>query len=163
MLAGHPGNAPFLTDAPDLGNIRLHDVERTGFKPGLERLTPREHFATGHGNPAVLAQPHIVIERVRMQRLFKPRNVIIGEHLRSAQRPLITLRPKGVTATRVNHQERVWPDRLARRAHNRFIEGVAATSKWPPTYLESVKPLRFDRAKPFGEKIGLLHQHGSVG
>src|SRR5205823_4953136 len=54
------------------------------------------------------------------------------------------------------------PNRRARRSHDRFIQLVVAPPKRPPTNLEGAKTFRLNRAQMIGERLGFLHEQGSV-
>ena len=163
VLLRHPGDAPLLADAADLGDVRLHDVERARFQPGLERLAARQHLAAGDRQRRVLAQADVVLERVGVQRLLEPGDVVGGEHLRGAQRPLVAVGPEGVAAAGVDHQQRGCAQRVARGAHDRLVQRGIAAAKRPPADLEGAKALLLDLREMLAQRPGLVHQQGRVG
>ena len=76
---------------------------------------------------------------------------------------MIVLRPEGVARARVHHQERVRPDRLARRAHDGFVHRVTVPPERSPADLESAEALLANAAQLFGQRARFAHQHRRVG
>ena len=60
----HPRNSPLLTDAADLGNVRLHNVERAARKPGQERLSSCQHFPAGDEHRAHPTKVAVIVDGI---------------------------------------------------------------------------------------------------
>src|SRR5947208_11861244 len=65
VLPGHPGNSPLLTEAADLRDVGLHNVERPGFEPWLKALPPRQDLTAGNRNSRRSAQRDKIFECIR--------------------------------------------------------------------------------------------------
>ena len=163
VLLRHPGDAALFADAADLGHIGLDDVERARLEPGLERLPAREHLAAGDRHGRMLAQLHVVLERVGIERLLEPVHVVVGEHLRGVERPLVAVRPEGIAAAGIDHQARVRADGLARGPDDRLIRGGIAPAERPPADLERAEALRLHREQVIAQLRRLVHQQRGVG
>src|SRR5262245_9797103 len=96
----------------------------------------------------MLGQLHIAIEIVRTQRFLEPGHVILLEHPRGVDRPLVTMRPKSVRATGVHHQLAPRANRVARASHNGLVGVRIAPPERSPTDLERSKSPRLCRLEP---------------
>ena len=118
---------------PTLVDVRLHDVEGALLQPRGEGLPAGQDLAAGDGYRGGVAQQHVIVQVVGMERLLEPVDIVCGEHVRGARRPLVVLRPEGVARAGVHHQERVRPDGLARRAHDGFVHRGSCRARMVPS------------------------------
>ena len=163
VFLSHPGDSSFLADATDFRHVRLHDIKRARLQPGLKRLSACQDLATCDGNRRPAAQFDVIVHRIRSQRLFKPGDIVVGQHLRRSQRPLVALRPEGIAASGIHHHQRVRADGFPRRANDRLIQFRVVPTKGSPANFERPKSFCFDGAQMIGERFGLLHENRSVG
>ena len=118
---------------PTLVDVGLDDVEGAALEPRQERLAAGQDLAAGDRDAAVLAQQPEVVEGVGRQRLLEPADVVLGEHVRRPERPLVAVRPERVAAAGIDHQRDVRPDRLARAAHDRLVRRGARRARTDPS------------------------------
>src|ERR1039457_889657 len=173
VLLGHPRDAAFFADAADPGNVRLHDVEGSLLKPGNERLSAGQDLAPGDRHRRTVPQQYVIVQVVRWKRLLEPRDVEIGEHAGGARRPLVVLRPKGVACARVDHQQTLRSNGVARGANDCLVHGEAMLTKRrlaqrrppkrSPTNLERAKALTTNRGELLRKGLRFAHQQRGVG
>ena len=71
-----------------------------------ETLPARQHFTRRDGHRRVPAEFDEAREVVRRQRFLEPDHVVVREHLRGAERPLVAVRPELLAAAGIDHQSR---------------------------------------------------------
>src|SRR3954453_1740421 len=141
VLLRHPGDSPLLADSAHLGDVRLNHIEGPLLNPWRERLPPRKDLAPGDPDRRRSPQQHIVFQIVRRERLFKPVNFVLSQHLCCSQSPLLVLWPERIARARVYHQQRIRSHSLACRTHNPFIHRGGHAPEWTPTNFESPESL----------------------
>ena len=83
------------------------------------------------------AQIAEVVDGVGPHRLLEPADIVVLQHLGGAHRPFEAMRPERVARAGVDEQLRCFARRLARRAHDRFVElRVERAAERPPADLE---------------------------
>src|SRR4051794_33148796 len=145
ILFGHPGDPTFLTDSAHFRDVRLNNIEGSLLDPRCKRLPAGQNLAPSDLDRRQSPQCHVVFQIVWYQRLFKPVNIVLSQHVRSSQSPLIVLWPEGIARPGVHHQQSIRPHGLACSTHNLLIQRVRHASKWTPTDLESPEALSTDR------------------
>ena len=163
MFLRHPCDTTLLADAAHLGHVWLDDIEGTCFEEGLKSLAPREHLAAADGHGRVLAELGEVFERVGRERFFKPMHIVVSQHLRGVERPLVAVGPVRITAARIDHELVVRAHGFACRFYNGLIGGGIATTKRPPADLEGTKALRLHLQQMIAKLLRLIHEQGCVG
>src|SRR6185503_203542 len=92
MIIGILADSMLLADAADLGDIWLNVIHRAAFDPRDERLPAREHFAATDVDGRMFAEQDVAVDVVGTQRFLEPAHVELRKHLRSLQRPLVSVR-----------------------------------------------------------------------
>src|SRR3954467_10424070 len=87
---------------------------------------------------------------------------MLGEYLRRAQRPLVAVRPEGVTPARIDHQRDVGPDRLARARDNLFVFVAPHATEGTPPELERPEPLLHKPLELVGQRLRLAHEDRGI-
>ena len=128
----HPGDAPRLGKATTLGAIGLDNIHRLLLEQRHEALPAGQHFASGNGHRRMLAELGKTSEVVWPKRLLEPCDIVVGQHLRCFQGPLVTVGPVGVATARIDHQFDIGANGIARCAHQNFIHPGADPAKGLP-------------------------------
>src|SRR5215213_4244325 len=136
----HPMRS-LLANASHLGHVRLHDVQCPGLDPRLKGLTPGEHLTAGDRQGSSLAQRDIIVQGIGIEGLFEPGHIVLSQHVRRAQGPLVVAPPERVAATSVHHQQGVRSDGMACRLYDRFVELGALPPKGSPADLERLEAI----------------------
>src|ERR1700680_2164860 len=105
-----------------------------------------------------------IIDRVGPQRLLKPADFVILQHLGSAHRPFEAVRPMSIARAGIDEKLRAGTGRIARGAHDRFVElGIAGAPERSPADLEGAKAA----AAIFGDALAhprrFFHQERAIG
>src|SRR6185437_15200570 len=111
----------------------------------------------------MFAKQCVIVQIIRRQRLFEPVDVIVCKHAGSLHRPFVILGPKGVAASRVNHQTALRSYGFPRCFHNLLVESFAFAAKESPSDLEGTKPVRANLTEMPSKNIGRSYEDGRVG
>ena len=129
-------------NAAALGAIGLDDVHGLPFEKRPKALPPRQHLAGGDRHRRMAAQLDVAFQIVRRQRFLEPDDVVVGEHLRRFQRPLVAVRPKLLAAAGIDHQLDVRPDRVAGRLDQQLVGAAIAPAERTPAQLDRLEAAR---------------------
>ena len=163
ILLGHVGDAALFTDPTNFGHVRLDDIEGTGAQPGEEGLATGQYLATGDGQGSSAAEELVLIERIGMERLFKPIHAIACEHIGGPEGPLVAVAPVGIASARIDHELAIGADGVARGTDDRLIHGTTLTPKGSPTDLEGAEaPLHLEQ-QILGHLLRCAHEKRCVG
>src|SRR5204863_3038044 len=103
-----------------------------------------------------------IFERVGYERFLKPEYVVVLEHLRGVQRPLVAVLPVSVAAASVHHELVLRSDGFARGADDRLVGRGVATAKRPPPDLERTKALRLHTQKVIAQLRRFVHEQRRI-
>ena len=162
MIVRILGNAEFLADSADFGDVGLDVVHGSPFDPLDKRLAPGEDFTAGNGQRRVFGQFHVTLEIIRPQRFLEPGNLVVRQHPRGLQSPFVAVRPEGIRTAGVHHQFDTGTHRFARGLDDGFIGlPVAAAERAPPDLEGPESPAEpvFQRGSQY---FGFIHQQGTV-
>src|SRR5579883_788718 len=104
-----------------------------------------------------------VVDRVGLQRLLEPADIVVFQHLRRAHRPFEAVRPVGVAGAGVDEELRFIARRGARRAHDRLVElGIAGAAEGSPADLEGAEATRAILRHHLAHAVRHFHQERAV-
>ena len=91
------------------------------------------------------------------------RHVVLGEHPRGLQRPLVAVGPHGVRAAGIDHDLAVRAGLLARRGDDRLVHRGVDAAEGAPSNLEGAEAAVFGVSHALLHLVWLGHQQRAVG
>src|SRR5262249_55299487 len=100
---------------------------------------------------------------VGWQRLLEPDDVVVGEHLRRLQGPLVTVWPELLAAAGVHHQFDAGADGVAGGADQLFVRLAVAPAERAPAELDGLETAGDGLAQRLAQWFRLVEENGAVG